>query len=180
MNTRVFFTFCFVGSMLFTSCETHCPGFPEHLTDYFPYQMRDTLTFVNQHNDTLSFCIGSIYKSEEWSYGLFCKCDCGDAMYLFTASDKQLAFSLHGRISAGTAYYKPYLNFELGNNYWGLASLETSNLYFYDEFGKNSLFGETIVIEDKSQQISKVTIFKGKGITNFYDQKHNFQWISIK
>ena len=90
-------------------------------------------------------------------------------------------------VLAGNNDSKPIIEIRISNGYWDYSSNGISKLSFFDETGKNpfdpensALFGETVVIEDESKNISAVTIVKGKGITGFYDQKHNYQWISIK
>ena len=59
----------------------------------------------------------------------------------------------------------------------------------YDETSKDpynpknsAFFGETVMFDMPTiigQPISMVTIVKGKGITEFYDQHNDFQWKSI-
>jgi len=81
------------------------------------------------------------------------------------------------------------IRFEIVDYYWDLdytspgkskfSLLELSGKDPYDP-NNSSLFGEIVVIEDEMQNINKVTIVKGKGITGFYDQKHDFQWRIIK
>ena len=172
----------------FISCgKTHCPAFPEHLTGYMPYKQGDTLLFINQHDDSLSLFAGVIEKTEEWSYGFNCKCDCGAPYAFFSSTDLQSKFSLRWTISAGDKYKKPFICFELDNCYWGLETLESSYLYFYEESGKDpfnpknsALFGETVILENDKQQISRVTAENGIGITGFYDQIQNLNWESIK
>ena len=189
---RIIVVFIICGLFL-TNCgsangDTKCPGFPEYLIDYFPYHKGDTISFVNQYNDTLSFGVGLLSVTKEWSYGRDCKCDCGSPNAVLQAPTLSTGFSLFWEISAGNKYVKPFVRFELGSYYWdsGVFSKQ-SCLYFYDETGKDpfdrqnsTFFGDTVIIEDKSQLISRVTAVKGKGITGFSDQIQNFQWKSIK
>ena len=149
------------------------------------YKTGDTLSFVNQHNDTLSFRVDFIQVTNEHTT----KCCCSDhPNATLEASTLPWSFYLYWRVSADDKYSNPFINFELTNYFWDSGNFKRqSNLYFYDETGKNpfdpnnnALFGETVIIEDESQLISRVTAVKGKGITGFSDQVQNFQWESIK
>ena len=200
MNTRVFFTLkaglmkhgifitlCCICCTLLVSCkDIECTGFPKHLLDYFPYQIDDTLSFVNQHNDTLSFLLNDKFITEDWSYEYWSDCTCDGPFSHFGAiqiTEPKYTTSLRIVISVGSKYTKPYITFEFDDD----TTLKSSYLYFYDDTGKDAfdpknslLFGETVIIENMEMQISQVIIIWGKGITEFFDQKHNFQWISIK
>ena len=179
---------CCISCVFLVSCgRIDCPGFPGHLLAYCPYNIGDTLSFVNQHNDTLSFCVERGGATKEWSYRSNCKCSCGTPSASIMAPTLSHDFSLFWEVHVG-GYYKTRIKFELNSYFWDSGSLpKESRLYFYDETGsdpfdpKNSvLFGDTVIIEDKSQLISRVTAVQGKGITDFFDQINNFQWKSIK
>jgi len=186
INTLFFMLFA--GS--FISCgKTHCPAFPEHLTGYIPYKQGDTLLFVNQHNDSLSLKVEKLTISGEHSISKCGKCDCNLPESTLEARGLNFDYLLFLIISVGDKYSKSYINFELIINYWEKDSLHfcAINLFFHEESGKDpfnpknsDLFGEIVIIEDKEQQISYVTIVNGVGITEFYDQKYDFQWKSIK
>ena len=174
-------TLCCICWLLLASCErTYCPAFPEHLVDYFPYNIGDSLLFINQYNDSVSFILFTIAKTEAHSFGNRCDCAC-DNLYGFAASNNWT--HIRGKITIDA---KPEFFFELGNGYWDRTTLSDSFMYLYEETGKdpfdpknNALFGETVILHDSETQIARVVIVKGKGITEFYDQKYNFQWISI-
>jgi len=179
---------CCIGCSSFAACgRTHCPGFPEHLSDYNIYKTGDTLSFVNQHNDVLSFRVWSTSFTKKSSYGMFCGCECSDPQSLSSATTLSLAFSLLWTINAGIYGSKPCIHFRLDGYSWNSGAFsKASFLYLYDETGKDpfdpknsALFGDTIIIEDNSQLINRVIAVKGKGITGFHDQVNDFQWKSI-
>ena len=188
MRTIVIFTLCCISCLLLTSCgKTHCPAFPEHLVDYFPYNKGDSLSFVNQHNDTLSFCVERGGATKKWSFGSNCKCECDTpSAFLFAIQiTKPKWTSIETKISVG-GYEKPYISFTLGNGYLDMTTKGYNRLTLFEDTGKDpfdpknsALFGETVIIEDNDLQISRVVIVKGKGITEFYDQKYDFHWKSI-
>jgi len=192
MKTRIIFPIFCIYILLLTSCsKIHCPGFPEHLSDYFPYRRGDTLSFINQNYDTLSFRIEIIEMTQEWSYGWNCKCFCVPPslfFYLHQVTDPRWT-GMYLKIEAGNKYNKPCIQFELGDGYFDGETLTSSFLDLYDETGKNpfdpqnnALFGDTTILKPhfKDQKICSVTIVFGMGITDFYDQKHVFQWEIIK
>lgn len=172
-----------------SSCgKTYCPAFPEHLVDYFPYKRGDTLLFINQHNDSLLFNVSALGKAEESSFeGLLCKCACPLNELFFTAIQMPDSWTeIKGFISADK-YTKPFISFELHDGYFDKTTMTNSFLVLYEGNGKDpfdpknkNLFGEVVVIENLKNQISRVVIVKGKGITEFYDQVYNFQWKNIK
>jgi hypothetical protein len=189
MRTIVIFTFCFVLGFLFlVSCKENCPGFPSHLLDYFPYKQGDILSFNNQYIDTVSFQVLSIYVTKKHSISTCGACACQTPFVFFktTQISNSNLRAMDMEISAEHQYAKPYIRFALSSGYFDGESMFTSLLYFYEETGKDpfdtknsALFGETVIIENEIQQISKVTIVKGMGVTEFYDQKYDFQWKSI-
>ena len=187
MRTKIIFTFCLIGCLFITSCgKTYCPGFPEHLADYNPYKVGDTLSFVNQYNDTLSFRVLSADKIEEWSYNWNCKCECGEPFVVFDApqiTKPQWTGVKVDIYAAGNKYKKSHISFELGDGYLDGITVTKSKLRFYEEIGKDPfdpqnsvLFGETVILENSEMQISRAVIVRGKGITEFYDQKYDFHW----
>ena len=210
MRTKIIFTLYLIGCFLTASCGKNCPGFPEHLVDYFPYREGDVFSFVNQHNDTLSFWVRESWMSKERTLRPSSKSDgCGSPCSSFTAlrliskslaeelgyvhqeeidgliistavlsGGIQIAYDDGGKTFIAFSIIDSYWDFDYGNGLLGLS--------LYDETGKDpfnpensALFGETVIIEDESQQINKVIIVKGKGITGFYDKKHDFHWKSI-
>ena len=191
MRTIVFFSLCCIlGSLLFlASCKEDCPEFPEHIIDYFPYQTGDTLSFVNQFNDTISFWVSraETTRPTQQSVSRCSKCECDlPQIWVYGSGHHQSYIGME--ITVGK---NPYLHFSLSDKYWDGVAKTASSLWKwkYDESGKNlvdtknsTLFGETVNVDDPefaNQQISKVIIVKGKGITEFFDQKFNFQWNSI-
>ena len=182
MKTKFFTAISCVCCLCATSCKEHCPGFPEHLKDYYPYKTGDSLLFVNQYNDTLLFIMHNTYMVEERHTQKCGGCHCENPSFYFYGST-----GMQGIISAGDKNFKPSISFMLPNGYLDKKNLETSYLITYDTNLKdpydpknNFLFGETVILEDKNKQISRVTIVKGNGITEFYDQKYDFFWKNIE
>ena len=199
MKTRVIFPLCCICYLLLNSCERkiYCPAFPEHLIDYFPYHKGDTLSFVNQNKDTLSFLVSDIEKSEEVSESepMCSKCGCGPPTYSVEAYSYDRLTHIIMYIWLGADPYILFnFNQRLGLDDWylDLVTATSSTLVFYDKTGKDplnpknsALFGETVILdryelpEYDDRLISMATIVKGKGITDFFDLKNNFQWKSI-
>ena len=72
--TLIIFTIAIMAS---TGCkDTHCPAFPAHLVDYYPYHAGDILRFCNPANDTIAVMVNSVETSEEFSFANNCKCVC--------------------------------------------------------------------------------------------------------
>ena len=176
----IIFLFCFVLGILFlSSCgRTHCPGFPEYLFTYLPYKKGDTLSFVNQHNDTVSFRVNGIGWQGEHSISKCGKCECKSPEFVMNAdylyciiSPKDIVFGLH----------KSYLGDEVSDNEVYYSQLISYFGYIEDWQNPNNgpIFGETVTLENEFSKISKVLIVWEKGITEFYDQKYDFQWKNI-
>jgi len=189
MRTIVFFTFCFITCCVLDSCneKKDCSGFPEHLADYYPYKAGETLSFVNQHDDTVSFRVGGVDMTMNHSIEKCGKCACEPPAFYFGATESNQESGFEGTISLWGYPANPCITFKISNNYWNPDFEYSSILIFVKETEKdpldtknNALFGETVIIEDENQQVSKVTIIKGKGVTEFYDQKHDFHWKNIK
>ena len=81
------------------------------------------------------------------------------------------------------------ISFTIFNSYWDFDYVNKSNISEFtnnEESGKDpfdpkncAIFGETVIHENSDQQISRIVIVKGKEITEFYDQVHDFQWKCI-
>ena len=178
MRTRIIFILCSISYLFLTSCgRTYCPAFPEHIVDYFPYKENDTLLFVNHNNDSVSFVIDLIGKTEDHSYGWRCGCSCSNSYVLESFPSLHVEIFIDG---------KACIYISLSNGYFDRTDLTRSRLILCEETGKNPLdlqnsdiFGETVLIEASDQQISSIVIVKGIGVTEFYDRKNNFQWKSI-
>jgi len=189
MKTGIFIVCCL---FIFSCGRTHCPGFPKHLTDYFPYRKGNVIEFVNQHGDTLSFWVRESWASEKHkSYER-----CGSPVASFIAPIFFQTNGNPGGILTGSmqvAYdddSQTCIKITMTNYYWDQDYVNSggwSELQFFEKTGKDpfdsknsAIFGNTIVIEEPENQISRVVIVKGKGITGFYDQKHDFQWEVIE
>ena len=189
MKTSFFITISCIGCLCLLSCgKTHCPAFPEHLLDYSPYSIGDTLIFVNQHNDSLIFCVHEFFITQKSSFGLGCGCDCENPSAELQAHTLPIGSSLKWHISAGDNHSKPFIRFILTVYPWDDGTFDKWNfLVYFNETGKNpfdsqnsSLFGDTVIIKDDTQLINRVTAVKGEGIIGFSDQVNHFQWKSIK
>jgi len=84
----------------------------------------------------------------------------------------------------------PKINIQLDDHYLDFTTINPfgpSEFYFYAEKDKDpfdsqnrALFGDSVILENPEIQNSRVVIVKGEGITDFYDQKHDFHWKKIK
>ena len=86
-------------ALSFSGCkETHCPGFPTNLVEYFPYTNGDELKFMNTNNDTLTLKIDKYWTSDSYSFDWNCKCSCeADAGFDSDDTDKY-SIKIQGRI----------------------------------------------------------------------------------
>jgi hypothetical protein len=186
--------FIALSAIFLTACSSteHCLGFPEHLIDYFPYKQSEVLKFVNQNNDTISFSVYKISKTEESTvtHHAFEKCVC---------EEPELTFNLNGKIHGNEQLYdcEMVLSIELfesrkdmfvwlSDNKW---PSHRSCLTLLADPNKNPfnpidslLFGKTAIIDSlilDELGISKVVVTKGKGITDFIDCSTNYVWKNI-
>jgi len=175
---------CCLCCLFLASCgRTYCPAFPEHLIDYLPYKTGDTLSFVNQYNDTLSFYVDGTGMLKEYSEPKCGKCKCGPPYFSVSLEGGWLEFVIGYASSI-------FINISLDECYFTnqvTCYLTTGNLETYFEYIKDwqnpkngPLFGDTITVESSHSPITQAVIVWKKGITEFYDQKYNFQWKSIK
>ena len=70
--------------------KTHCPAFPPHLVDYYPYHVGDILRFANSKNDTIAVKISNVDTSGKESYAWNCGCSCGISHSFATEIDPLL------------------------------------------------------------------------------------------
>jgi hypothetical protein len=170
-----------LGAALSTACSStvDCPGFPENLVDYFPYQVGDTLRFVNENSDTLAFGVSEAWyvkpKTTKDEGGLFADCDC--AMCAPLQSNFKSFHNDYGRIEGGLYF--------IGG---GLVRIQVvfdgNRLYDDDDVftkdAENAAFGDTVVWnKTDARRVNYVVVVKGLGITEFYDVITNDLWKSI-
>ena len=179
---------CCLCCLFLASCgRTHCPGFPEYLVDYFPYKKGEIFSFANQNNDTLSFGVREVFISKKYNEDACGKCKCQSPDYRFFTYCLRNDAILNGNMRFA---YDSSISLEISNYYWDsdyTDSKGSSVFTIFTKYKENpydlsniALFGDTVIHENSGQQISRVVIVKSKGITEFYDQKYNFQWKSIK
>ncbi|GHS90640.1 hypothetical protein FACS1894201_11870 [Bacteroidia bacterium] len=75
MKTKHLFLILAIATIV-VSCTRHCEKFPDNLKSYFPYEVGDTLTFVNQNGEQLLFFTRVMNFSKEHDYTWNCKCVC--------------------------------------------------------------------------------------------------------
>jgi len=185
----VFCMFC----VFLISCEKEktkdCPGFPPDVAEYFPYHSSDSLIFVNQHNDTISFHVNTIQITEKHTITTkvgrkFCECACMDPVFNFDAN--YINCSIYS--SEKGDFPETKITFTLENSYWN-NSVSSEEKYsvlgkkiekYSDDITNSAIFGDTVRLTNNGQQISHTVIVWGEGIIEFYDQKNDFQWKSIK
>jgi len=188
---------CGICCLFLASCGKgiKCPGFPKHLVDYFPYHENEVISFVNQHSDTLSYRIGKPNASQKYALRKNDDC-CDEPLFSILALRQRSPLEVLGFNTpqlwvsmsvANDCVPITSIGVSINNFYWDDDYINggTSALSLVDRKGKDpfdpknsAIFGETVVLENSKQQISRVVIVKGKGITEFYDQKYDFQWES--
>ncbi|MDR3236145.1 MAG: hypothetical protein LBT48_05385 [Prevotellaceae bacterium] len=156
-------TFCSVA--LFAACRDNCPAFPDHLVDYYPYQLGDTLKFTNQKNDTvMDFVIIEWRKDKDHTIPWGTDCACGSE-YTFRTSLYD-GIGIRVTISAlteSTTYL--FVHFNIGESHFSIRNAD----------GKlDSLpFGNPIVFEDTTRRI---VVVYGQGITEIQDKTTDYLW----
>ena len=167
----IFCIFC----VFLTCCKKtkDCPGFPPDVAEYFPYHLSDSLIFVNQHNDTISFNVISFSITEKQTI-----------VYNPRKCDKQECTCpfINLYFYAESANHRIQVNFNIFS--------KENNAYltiYFDKISFNKtltlveLNGNTIeILKNSEKQIYKLVIVCGEGITEIYDPINNLQWKSIK
>ena len=147
-----------------------------------------TLGSFNKCNNCCGSPISSFFahrllsKSLEEELGIVYSEEVGGSLIASCSGKMNLACNCEGDS-------KSYITFGIENYYWDndyINSSGGSSLSYYEKTRKDpfdpknsALFGETVIMEDNDQQISRLIIVKGKGIIEFFDQKYNFQWENI-
>jgi hypothetical protein len=179
-----------LGAASLTSCDivggifskdVNCPGFPEHLVDYYPYKQGDTLKFANQNNDTISFTVSSVAKSQEETIEAALGCG-GANFYVYTTKwdsfyiFMSIVLTLKPVINCDFIYDNPFGQTIYPYDYFWVATTK-------DPFDKKNaaLFGNTIDLnKPDATRINHVVVNKGHGIVEFFDKKFNCAWKRIK
>jgi len=187
----------------FISCgekTQDCPGFFLSAKDYYPYKVGDVLVFVNQHSDTISLHVDNTYIVEKHTIVTktgrkYSKCACEEPSFSFRTT----YLSGNMNVSETGNYPRSYPNtnivFSLDNSYWDNSPLTKEIIEYYGYYSvlekkineypvnttKGSIFGDTLSLSvTGGRQISHAVVVWGKGITEFYDQRYDFQWKVLK
>ena len=163
--------------------DTHCPAFPPHLVDYYPYRIGDVLKFSNPENDTMSLKINFVETSDKFSFGWNCKCSCEFAHSFQTEIDPLTPpgwMYLEGRIY-GSEDDRMSIMCHINDSHIGdHLYLDKKNINPHVPESSH-IFGDTLSMEDvKARRFNKVVIVKGEGIIEFYDLEGNYIWKKVK
>ncbi|MCL2028760.1 MAG: hypothetical protein FWG79_09800 [Bacteroidales bacterium] len=174
------------GMLSTTSCGKKCIGFPEHLVDYYPYKVGDTLRFENSDKDTLSFFMWEYYWIKETTYGACSKCECNDPIGLyFQTREGNDSISIGGWIEVFIKQEETILSCWF--TYIYVNGMNASDNFSKMENTQNafnsnhaSLFGDTVTLfNENAIRINRVVIVKGEGIVEFFDAERNCLWKKI-
>ena len=166
---KKFFISCSLPAILFAmvACSEHCNGFPEELTDYLPYKQGQIITFVNEHNDTLSMQVDTTWRTKPYNIKFGCKCVC-EAFYGFN-------FSVIDNVDY---FQKISCSMVTGDNNYLQLFLKFSPISSDIIFSISEMIDKiNIVNHDESDPINNIEIVKRKGITSFTDKNLNCTWI---
>lgn len=159
---------------LSSGCERNifCPGFPENLHDYFPYEKGETLSFTNENGKILNFEISNFRITEDHYIPKCGKCacnPCGSTFQAITDEKSEIPVKLIGSVQFENQQLK--LDFSFG---------------YYDRKKYGDCFSTTITpetkgvisIENKREvtRISSIQTEKGKGVISFYDKLLDCTW----
>ena len=160
--------------------DTHCPAFPLHLVDYFPYHIGDVLKFTNPENDTVSLKIYSVETSGESSFAWNCACSCGFSHSFKAEEMDTFGFQIEGSILGGDNYIAMSCN--LSDYYY-----YSDNLFFSKENvnphvpESSHIFGDTLIVEyNEAGRFNQAIVVKGEGLIEFFDLKDNYTWKKVK
>jgi len=171
MKIKLFVTILAGFGLLFCSCGQDCPSFPEHLKDYYPYKVGDSICFVNQYGDSNIYYVNRVTATQAYTDCYHCECGCAlefDAKNKFSA-DNNLSGSILilGGTSGATInlyiYYDPLY----------VRSLPEKNSFNPKD---SLLFGKTVIFEKMGARFPRAVVEKGKGIIELYDAENDFLW----
>ena len=159
--------------------KTHCPGFPGQLIDYIPYVEGDIIRFRNEANDTLSIKVKENWVTNEYSFSWNCKCSCGAGASFSTELDTLSSIKIVGSISCSK--HSAYLNLDIYDYVKTIDEfsrfIENADPYLEEN---NNIFGDTIFNHyEQFNRFNDLTIVKGEGIIQFWDEKLNCLWSKI-
>ncbi|MDR3236146.1 MAG: hypothetical protein LBT48_05390 [Prevotellaceae bacterium] len=166
-TTLQLFILTLCSAALFAAChrDLHCPAFPDHIADYYPYQLGDTLKFTNQKNDTvMDFVIINWYKTEVHTIDGNSDGACGCSYGFYTSLHDDI--NIEVIISANVKYTAyPHMNLDMGKSHFSVRNADKK---------LDSLpFGNPIVFEDTTRRI---VVVYGQGITEIQDKTTDYLW----
>ena len=164
-----------------TGCKnTHCPAFPAHFVDYYPYHVGDILRFANSENDTIALKISIVDTSGEESFGFGCDCACEFYHHFTTKGVDTSKFFIEGGIHGSNNYVTGNSRFSDFYNYHDIFYFKKENINPHDPENSN-IFGDSIILKNnEADGVNKSLIVKGEGIVEFFDVKNNCIWKKVK
>ena len=159
--------------------KTHCPAFPAHLVDYYPYHVGDVLKFTNPANDTIAVKIISVETSKENSFGFGCDCACGFSHYFTAEGIDTLKFLIGGGISGSDNSLLMSCRLSDFYNFYDVLYFRKESIYPHAP-EVNKILGDTLILEKvDARGFDKAVIVKGEGVIEFFDIENNCIWKKV-
>jgi hypothetical protein len=188
MKKLVKYSFLLLFCIL-VSCKKDCPPFNRDLLCWIPYSLGDTLKFINNRNDTISFGVyEKIIIDDNKKYGPCDKCGCWSEAFFYANSLQNSENTFYEGIvyvSATEIYFHISLNF---NNRRGDFNLTThhinenvipSMIVDNQEYNDVIIFDNDTINDPNYSGFWRVIISKDIGFVKFYEKGSKNSWTRI-
>lgn len=175
--------------IIFNSCKKECPPFNRELLCWLPYTINDTLIFVNNQNDTISFIVNekNIYD-DNTKYGRWDKCQCSSEANINAFSLQNSENFIRQNIlysNVKDIYFNISLYFNNRGGEFSLFTMDINNNVLNSIVIDNCEYYDVIIIENdtiKYPTISdywKIVISRDIGLVKIYARENKI-WTLIE
>ncbi len=172
--------------LILNSCKKGCTPFDRDLLCWLPNSINDTLTFINNQNDTVLFLVSDKYiHDDDNKYGIWDKCQCGsyagiDALSLTNSEDKIYERIFNSDVKNIGLIYSIMLNGKRGEfvlSTTDINKIVTASIEIENHIYKNVIIMTRDTIEHPNLSgFWKVIISQDIGIVKFYETGNSNIW----
>lgn len=176
--------------ILLISCKKECPSFNRDLLCWLPNSINDTLIFINNQNDTISFVVNdkNIYDDDS-KYGRWNKYQCNSEAninaFLLQNTDNIIRESILYS-NAKDIYFDISLYFNDKRGEFSLFTMDINDNVINSIVIDNYEYSNVIIFEKDTIENSnlsgfwKLIISKDIGIVKIYEKENNNVWTLLE
>ncbi len=179
-NPFVFFAICSLF-LIITGCKYNCPGFDEKLLSWMPYEENDTITYISQQNDTITFQINKYSVSNSYETTRKNRDYCASDASFYTIDNEGKVCGVGTWISMDNNKTNINVSVNINNNKGEIDKTVKNITDAVETLSINGKqYDEVLIFEQdtikQDDEIWKIILANNYGIIQFYDRVTGYIW----